>query len=490
VNSGSFLSAFGESSASLGALVPKKAACMVALRRVAALFHGMQSSHIDAPNLQRHLLEPLEAEAILSLTFRTSGDGCTTVETCQLKQRLAALTIARLTVRPMPSTRDLLRTLEGLPHWNAILRAFNNTLHWKKYHFKGGRPRYVQCWHDAGWREGDERMINERTRMYRTPIACEGLNEWGNTIFAPVIGPSSLNTLWQIHGWARALRELEAHELARGAPYERVVASRLELVWLAPHPPLHLLGSNCAWVPGGEDYGGVNDRHALLARAHATHYLDRWGLITSGAIMNVHPALRAGRASAMTGERALAAVLRHFQVPVCRFASIAALRCCFEPNMSTSDRFQRRCRQPTCLKLTGTRFETSPGQRQAARGKYVNELRSAVAHGLALRLPDAHWAVRRQPSAIGAQGQPSPARTKLSARASTRATKLRAAEMERVESHLLLPERGDTLRIAAPNTSARGFKIALARVHFSEKVKTAALSGGFIEIGGRVLTYS
>ena len=33
----------------------------------------------------------------------------------------------------------------------------------------------------------------------------------------------------------------------------------------APHPPIELLqGAACAWVPHGEDYGGLNDRHALL----------------------------------------------------------------------------------------------------------------------------------------------------------------------------------------------------------------------------------
>ena len=144
--------------------------------------------------------------------------------------------------------------------------------------------------------------------MYRTPITCDGLQEWGNTIFAPVIGPTGLNTLcifvaglehsatwpWlaihlvhasthilgtstpacirscaftirttiraaicrfagQLHGWARALRQLTLQEASRGARYDRVVASRLELLWLSPHPPLEVLGSECAWVPSGED---------------------------------------------------------------------------------------------------------------------------------------------------------------------------------------------------------------------------------------------
>ena len=71
----------------------------------------------------------------------------------------------------------------------------------------------------------------------------------------------------------------------------------------------------------------------------------------------------------------------------------------------------------------------------------------------------------------------------------TRATRLRAAALERVEAELLLPERGPTrLLIAAPASSARAFNISLARVHFSPVVRAAALSAGLIEIGGRELT--
>ena len=43
--------------------------------------------------------------------------------------------------------------------------------------FKGGRPRFVRCWRDAGWRDGDERRLDPATNAFRTPVACEGLRD-------------------------------------------------------------------------------------------------------------------------------------------------------------------------------------------------------------------------------------------------------------------------------------------------------------------------
>ena len=96
--------------------------------RVAALFTGWQNTPFDAANLNHHLLRPLHAEAILLLTH-TANDGCDSVTSCGLRKRFAKLEpIARLALEPMPTTVGLLRTLEALPHWPAILKSFNRTL--------------------------------------------------------------------------------------------------------------------------------------------------------------------------------------------------------------------------------------------------------------------------------------------------------------------------------------------------------------------------
>ena len=78
-------------------------------------------------------------------------------------------------------------------------------------------------------------------------------------MFAPVLGPSKYNVLWQLHALDRAQRLLENHEAHRRAMYERVVVTRLDFVWLSAHPPLRYLSADCAWVPRAEDYGGLNE---------------------------------------------------------------------------------------------------------------------------------------------------------------------------------------------------------------------------------------
>jgi hypothetical protein len=76
--------------------------------------------------------------------------------------------------------------------------------------------------------------------------------------------------LRQLHDIRRALSLLSAREAAAGAPFDRVVHTRLEFAWLRPHPPLSALHPAHVWVPAGEDYySGVNDRHAVLSRAAA-----------------------------------------------------------------------------------------------------------------------------------------------------------------------------------------------------------------------------
>jgi hypothetical protein len=48
--------------------------------------------------------------------------------------------------------------------------------------------------------------------------------------------------------------------------YDRFVITRSDFVWLCPHPPLSILDGSAIWVPNGEDYGGINDRHLVASR--------------------------------------------------------------------------------------------------------------------------------------------------------------------------------------------------------------------------------
>jgi hypothetical protein len=62
---------------------------------------------------------------------------------------------------------------------------------------------------------------------------------------------------------------------AKGAErYDRFVITRPDFVWLCPHPPLSVLDSDSIWVPDGEDYSGLNDRHLVASRTDIVNCLN------------------------------------------------------------------------------------------------------------------------------------------------------------------------------------------------------------------------
>jgi hypothetical protein len=56
--------------------------------------------------------------------------------------------------------------------------------------------------------------------------------------------------------------------------YDRFVVTRSDFVWLCPHPPLSLLDRGFVWIPDGEDYGGITDRHLVVSREDLTASID------------------------------------------------------------------------------------------------------------------------------------------------------------------------------------------------------------------------
>ncbi len=47
--------------------------------------------------------------------------------------------------------------------------------------------------------------------------------------------------------------------------YDRFVITRSDYYFLCPHPPLEYLDAESLWVPDGEDYGGLCDRHLVVS---------------------------------------------------------------------------------------------------------------------------------------------------------------------------------------------------------------------------------
>ena len=56
--------------------------------------------------------------------------------------------------------------------------------------------------------------------------------------------------------------------------YDRFVISRSDFVWLCPHPPLSILDRDALWVPNGQHWSGLNDRHLVVSRADVVNCLN------------------------------------------------------------------------------------------------------------------------------------------------------------------------------------------------------------------------
>ena len=128
-----------------------------------------------------------------------------------------------------------------------------------------------------------------------------------------------------------------AEEISRGYPYEYVVWSRIDMLWLRPHlPPLFLhrnfssqndyaeQSQSCfiCWAPEGEDHGGVNDRHALLTRRAATVYVGIWASLIAGETLPSTPPFY------WNAEMLLSKHLAAAEVQVRRMPPTAVVSCC------------------------------------------------------------------------------------------------------------------------------------------------------------------
>jgi hypothetical protein len=49
--------------------------------------------------------------------------------------------------------------------------------------------------------------------------------------------------------------------------YDRFIVTRSDFYYFCPHPPLECLDADNLWIPDGEDYGGLCDRHLIVSAA-------------------------------------------------------------------------------------------------------------------------------------------------------------------------------------------------------------------------------
>ena len=55
--------------------------------------------------------------------------------------------------------------------------------------------------------------------------------------------------------------------------YDRFIITRSDYNWLLPHPKLELLDNKYIWIPNGEHYRGVTDRHVIISKEYIINYL-------------------------------------------------------------------------------------------------------------------------------------------------------------------------------------------------------------------------
>ena len=268
-----------------------------------------------------------------------------------LLSKLVSLSPYRLSVRPMDTREDLSRAFERTEHFRVI-EAESRRL---------GRSRAV-------------------------------------SMLSPLLGRATVSPLRELRGYSRCLDLIETHERERGVPYDRVVFSRLEFNWLAPHPPLSLLPPCFVWVPRSHDGQPINDGHAVLPRSAASVYMRRWEWLQQPGLLR-----RAPLSLLATGapEDLLAFVLAEAKLSTAVFAGTMALACCG----AAGHCFRSGCvRAPLYSSLArrhapdgepaGVATDDRRGAKLVVRGKYSQELRLAWRHAAALACPGALFTLR------------------------------------------------------------------------------------------------
>lgn len=68
------------------------------------------------------------------------------------------------------------------------------------------------------------------------------------------------------------LQNLLKHRLLE--KYDTFIITRSDYIYRLPHPKIEWLSPNTIYIPDGESYQGVTDRHAILPREFVIHYLN------------------------------------------------------------------------------------------------------------------------------------------------------------------------------------------------------------------------
>ena len=211
-------------------------------RDIAIAFSGWLNVTVpdDGLDARRFLVDPLGADVFVAGTYLAND--CASGGECLLQRLRHLQPLTGVQLAPMLTHEQLVAHAHSAPAFDPISRAF------------------------------------------KVKETFKGLN-----LFAPVLGNPNVSCMRELHDLHRVFALITAHERSRGAAYGRLIFSRLEFRWLAPHPPLALLEPEVLWVPSGQNVNGVNDRHAVMHRMHAPTYFGRWELLLSDQLLKARP---------------------------------------------------------------------------------------------------------------------------------------------------------------------------------------------------------
>ncbi|MEO6186411.1 MAG: hypothetical protein ABIP38_05875 [Steroidobacteraceae bacterium] len=141
--------------------------------------------------------------------------------------------------------------------------------YWQHARYRWTSPDYAD--YGEGFDFAQQRLCSERAlapRPWRSVLRLQGV--WAGRIKMPEPRESASAILpycrWLLLDGLRRDGLLDR--------YDRFIISRSDFRWTSPHPPLSILDPEAIWVPDGEHWGGVNDRHAVVSRQHIETFLD------------------------------------------------------------------------------------------------------------------------------------------------------------------------------------------------------------------------
>lgn len=220
-------------------------------------------------------------------------------------------------------------------------------------------------------------------RAFKMSHTFHGITNW-----TPILGSPKAHMIHQIRDYALLLELIRTTERARGATYERIIFSRLEFSWLAPHPPLSLLPPSLLWVPYGSPR--MNDRHVVMNRSHADVWMGRWALFCSDALLATLPL----QSLAHDGpEELIENLLVTRGLRVGEFPGTAYLPCCPAADACALQGGFCYERPLGFCEANSSTVATRPGTCAHASGKYQVEVSLAVAHSTELACGSGQFAL-------------------------------------------------------------------------------------------------